>query len=360
MRTRRTRLIAVVATLTLAAVLPLSTLVVSAQRASRAPAPLSVDDQLEIKQLVSRYAYALDTGADNGFAYADLFAADGEFVGSRGTTRGRAALAELGRLGFVDGRKPANGVAHFIMNHVIAPAPGGATGKQYMVLVNIGENNQPGGQFSNVGGHYEDQYVKTPQGWRFQRRQFIPSAAARPGSEPQPLPSRAPAPATSSRPVAATTTRSALTAQDYLDIRALAVQYAYGLDTGADGGWLYANVFTEDGEFHGPPAVPGGKPFDAKGRAQLRTFAVPGGGPDYVRHFTTNHLIEPAADGARGKVYLLVIDIARDGQPTSVNMGGHYEDVYVRTAEGWRIQSRTFSRSKSAQTIKAEAEAAAR
>jgi hypothetical protein len=326
----------------------------TAQRSAPAAPALSADDQLEIKQLVSRYAYALDTGANNGLDYADLFAADGEFVGSRGTTRGRDALAELGRLGFVEGRKPANGVAHFIMNHVIAPAPGGAAGKQYMVLVNIGENNQPGGQFSNVGGHYEDQYVKTPQGWRFKRRQFIPSAAARPGGEPQPLSSAAP-PAPAARPVAVRATGAPLTAQDYLEIRALAVQYAYGLDTGADNGWLYANVFTEDGEFHGPPAVPGGKPFDAKGRAQLRTFAVPGNGPNYVRHFTSNHLIEAAPDGARGKVYLLVIDVARDGKPTSVNMGGHYEDVYVRTAEGWRIKNRHFFRSKSAQTVQAEA-----
>ena len=135
------------------------------------------------------------------------------------------------------------------------------------------------------------------------------------------------------------------------------MQYAYGLDTGADDGWLYANVFTEDGEFHGPPAVPGGTPFDAKGRTQLRTFAVPGGGPNYVRHFTSNHAIEGTPEGARGKVYLLVIDIARDGKPTSVNMGGHYDDVYVRTADGWKIKTRQFARSKSAQTVQAEAAA---
>lgn len=339
------------------AVVALSLAVLTAQRSAPAAPALSADDQLEIKQLVSRYAYALDTGANNGLDYADLFAADGEFVGSRGTTRGRDALAELGRLGFVEGRKPANGVAHFIMNQVIAAAPGSATGKQYMVLVNIGENNQPGGQFSNVGGHYEDQYVKTPQGWRFKRRQFFPSAVARPGGEPQPLSSAAP-PAAVARPVSTAATGASLTAQDYLEIRALAAQYAYGLDTGADNGWLYANVFTEDGEFHGPPAVPGGKPFDARGRAQLRTFAVPGNGPNYVRHFTSNHLIESAPDGARGKVYLLVIDVARDGKPTSVNMGGHYEDIYVRTAEGWRIKTRHFFRSKSAQTVQAEAKTA--
>jgi hypothetical protein len=153
---------------------------------------------------------------------------------------------------------------------------------------------------------------------------------------------------------------STLTAQDYIDIRALAARYAYGLDTGAESGTgsVYANVFAEDAEFHGPPAVPGGKPFDAKGREELRKFAVPGRGAAYVRHFMFNHLIEPAPEGARGKVYLLVIDIAQNGKPTSINMGGHYEDVYVKTPAGWRIKSRNFFRSKSAQTVQAEAAAA--
>ncbi len=152
-----------------------------------------------------------------------------------------------------------------------------------------------------------------------------------------------------------------LSAQDYIDIRALASHYAYGLDSGAENGTgsVYADVFTEDAEFHGPPATPGGAPFNAKGREELRKFGVPGRGTAYVRHFMTNHLIEASPEGARGKVYLLVIDIGREGKPTSVNMGGHYEDVYVKTAEGWRIKSRNFFRSKSAQTVAAEAAAAA-
>jgi hypothetical protein len=150
----------------------------------------------------------------------------------------------------------------------------------------------------------------------------------------------------------------ALTAQDYIDIRALAARYAYGLDSGEGNGALYASVFAEDAEFHGPPARRGGAPFDAKGRDNLAKFAQGGRGSGYVRHFMANHLIEPSPEGATGKVYLLVIDIGQDGRPTSVNMGGHYEDVYVKTAEGWKIKSRNFFRSKSAQTLQAEAEAA--
>jgi hypothetical protein len=331
-------------------------------------ATLTPQDYLDIQQLVARYAYAMDTGADSGNAYADLFAADGEFVLAAESTRGRDALAALGRSGFVDGRKPAHGVSHFILNHVIEPAAGGATGKAYVVLVNIGEGGKPGGEWSNTGGHYEDVYVKTPQGWKFKRREYIPMkferrvpAAASVGAPA--APARAPVAGKATPKVAATAPVKevkALTAQDYIDIRALASQYAYGLDSGAENGTgsIYANVFAEDAEFHGPPATPGGTPFNAVGRDELRKFAVPGRGTAYVRHFMTNHLIEASPEGARGKVYLLVIDIAREGKPTSVNMGGHYEDVYVRTAEGWRIESRNFYRSKSAQTVAAEAAAA--
>ena len=70
--------------------------------------------------------------------------------------------------------------------------------------------------------------------------------------------------------------------------------------------------------------------------------------------------MEASSEGAKGKVYLLVIDIGQDGKQTSVNMGGHYEDIYVRTPEGWRIKRRDFFRSKSAQTVQAEATAKAK
>ena len=38
-------------------------------------------DRIEIQQLVRKYAWALDSGDNYGYAYADLFTADGVFVG---------------------------------------------------------------------------------------------------------------------------------------------------------------------------------------------------------------------------------------------------------------------------------------
>ena len=128
---------------------------------------------------------------------------------------------------------------------------------------------------------------------------------------------------------------AALSPLDIIEIQQLAIRYSYGLDTGADEGHLYSDVFTADGEFVGRQV-----PL-TQGREALARVArsVRKGNSQYVRHFIANHVIEPAAEGATGKVYLMVVDV-EEGQPSSIYIGGHYEDVYVRTPEGWRIKKR--------------------
>src|SRR5215467_7779617 len=70
--------------------------VISGQVKSTAKAmTLTPLDYVEIRQLVNRYAFALDTGSSNGYDYADLFAADGEFM--RPYAKGREQLAALAR-----------------------------------------------------------------------------------------------------------------------------------------------------------------------------------------------------------------------------------------------------------------------
>ena len=65
-------------------------------------------------------------------------------------------------------------------------------------------------------------------------------------------------------------------------------------------------------------------------------------GAKYTRHFLANHVIEATPDGAVGKQYLVAVDIGESGQPSSIFLGGHYEDVYAKTPEGWRFKTRTF------------------
>jgi hypothetical protein len=150
----------------------------SAASSAKAPA-LSALDYLEIRELVARYAYAVDTGAENGAVYASLFAPDGAFLDRAGkATTGAENLAALARRN-TRGQQSA---FHFIMNHVIEPSAEGATGKEYLVQLRIGEGQRPNEIFG--GGHYEDVYVKTPLGWRFKQRQFLPSERPEPSPAP--------------------------------------------------------------------------------------------------------------------------------------------------------------------------------
>ena len=138
---------------------------------------LTAQDRAEIQQLVARYQTALTTCASQ--EYASLFVPDGVFIsddfrGKRhrelygpngGTLVGRAKLAEL-----VDTedfcidksqrRASSAGTAPAV---VIVPAPGGAKGTV---------------QLPNKG-RYEDEYVKTSDGWRFKVRKVVMPMPAR-------------------------------------------------------------------------------------------------------------------------------------------------------------------------------------
>jgi hypothetical protein len=200
----------------------------------------------------------------------------------------------------------------------------------------IGRRN---GELARTGGHYEDVYVKTSDGWRFKRRDFIPSKR---GASPAPLaPPRIPADAdkgVEAGPLppshfVAPTRQSTLTAMDYIQIEQLVASYGHALDSGygkGENGEAYASLYTPDAEFAG---AAGHDQLAALARAQPR-------GPAYVRHYLTNHVIEPAPEGARGKQYLVVFDISEKGEPGSIYLGGHYEDTYAKTKDGWRFKTR--------------------
>ncbi len=318
----------------------------SAQQPSSPTPVLTALDYLEIEQLVYRYGYALDTGADNGFAYADLYAPDATFTGtnqgpSGRTYQGRDRLAALAR----GGKRGPNYVSHYVTNVVIEPAPGGAVGRTYVGILEIGNGGNGATSKVDHGGLYNDVYVKTPQGWRFKSRSYFESTS---GAPVQPPPATLGVPgalkvSAASSPAGAGSGQR-LTAEDYIEIQQLVSRYSYALDQNPDDGQSYANLFTPDAVFRQPRT---------EGRLNLATMASRAPhGPRYTRHFLTNHVIEATADGAVGKQYLVAVDIGQQGQPSSIFLGGHYEDVYAKTAEGWRFKSRTFIASATAAEAK--------
>lgn len=318
--------------------------IVALRAQSRPGRSLTAMDYVQIRQLVARYAFALDTGSNNGYDYADLFTTDGEFV-LQPAAKGREQLAALARGSAVG---PLN-TTHYAMNLVIEPTADGAIGRQYVTEFNFSDNVTPlgnrtqwevvgdkRGELSNIGGHYEDVYAKTAKGWRFKRRHFIPSKSGGGATPSLAAFLKSPVKITSRPADDVTAAPGSLSVMDYLQIEQLVASYGHALDSGfgkGDNGDAYASLYTKDGV-----AFTNTKGYDALAalaREQPR-------GPNYVRHYLTNHVIEPSAEGATGRAYLAVLDIGEGGKPGTVFLGGHYEDTYVRTAEGWRIKTRTL------------------
>jgi hypothetical protein len=128
---------------------------------------------------------------------------------------------------------------------------------------------------------------------------------------------------------------------DYIEIQQLVAKYAFALDTCSNGGQDYADLYADDGVF-----IYGVNGQEWRGRKALIEAA---GGPTcerlarlpYMSHTTANVVIEPSPEGATGKSYLIYP--GQNGNFFDAVHTGHaggYQDVYVKTPNGWRIKSR--------------------
>jgi hypothetical protein len=144
---------------------------------------------------------------------------------------------------------------------------------------------------------------------------------------------------------AQTSKPATLTAADYLELQQLVARYSYAVDMHGGDGSAFAALFTPDGNISTPD-----RGALARGTVELAKFAAETNkdrsGPAFTRHFVTNVVIKPAPGGATGRSYLVTLDAAENGKPTTMLSGGHYDDVYVKTAQGWRIKSRDYVRSE--------------
>lgn len=138
-----------------------------------------------------------------------------------------------------------------------------------------------------------------------------------------------------------------LTALDYIEIQQLVNKYSFALDFCTNNGYDYADLYTPDGVFYW--GVGGRK---SVGREQLAEAA--GGGKNNCQkmktatpekpvqpHTTANLIIDASPEGASGKVYLVYPGVEGiPGDKTHTGYVGGYQDVYAKTANGWRFKSR--------------------
>ena len=118
-----------------------------------------------------------------------------------------------------------------------------------------------------------------------------------------------------------------LSTQDYIEIRQLYACYNNAIDSGNSEAWVA--TFTEDGVFNGS----GGR--EALMKVATNWIAT----RNNLRHWNTNLLITPIAEGASATVYLMLMDITT--KPPSITGAGGYEDLLVKTPQGWRFKRRT-------------------
>lgn len=154
-----------------------------AQHGGSEAGPLTADDRAQIEQLIYGYGHAIDTCANGGYDYADLFTSDGQFVDAF-TDEGFAAKGLVRANGREQLARAAGGGelrcenvgwkdwSHLMINPTIWATDGGAAGRTYLVV--IGEQGPKDVQ--RFGG-YEDEYVKTADGWRIKRRTHVRNKA---------------------------------------------------------------------------------------------------------------------------------------------------------------------------------------
>lgn len=118
-------------------------------------------DESAIRDLVRRYAHCVWRGDAAGAAA--LFAEDAVMdTGDRPPLVGRAAILDEYTRSF-----DASGFLPFVHNHVIELASDEASGSAYLEL-----RAEVDGKPMEGWGWYDDAYVRTPAGWRFQRRKL--------------------------------------------------------------------------------------------------------------------------------------------------------------------------------------------
>ena len=124
-----------------------------------------VEDLEEIRALKARYCHYADRGFDGAghddVALAELFTEDGVWESSFGPNKGREAIAAASSKFYSFG-------FHLAINPHIVVEGDTAHGRWWGVIpVTVAE-----GQGVWMAGCYEDQFVRTPKGWRFKHLLF--------------------------------------------------------------------------------------------------------------------------------------------------------------------------------------------
>jgi hypothetical protein len=128
---------------------------------------VSLADQAAIRDVISRCAWALDTGDVDGFV--DCFCRHGALVWDVFETTerwdGEAALRHFAQ--FFRAQPTSAGRQHHVTNTIVTATERGPVAMSY-VAVALRQSHGP--HLLNVMGYYEDQFARDERGWRLAER----------------------------------------------------------------------------------------------------------------------------------------------------------------------------------------------
>lgn len=140
------------------------------------PAALTAMDYIEIQQLVNKLNFALDYCGNGGRDFADLFIDGGRFVIDRGDGMPIVRDTRDGLIALAGGPScesretpPSSYILHLAESLVIEPTPDGARGRSYAIYP-ASKGKYLDAETAGQLGIYHDEYVRTPDGWRFRSR----------------------------------------------------------------------------------------------------------------------------------------------------------------------------------------------
>lgn len=138
---------------------------VSARQETSGSGALTGQDYGEIEALYSRYNHGSDFRDDELFlsAFSEdavIVRADGSKVEGMAALRASRPEREEGEAGSSSGRRHRTG------SYLITPTADGAKGRAYYILMDV--TTRPPTML--LSGVYEDEFVRTPDGWRIKHR----------------------------------------------------------------------------------------------------------------------------------------------------------------------------------------------
>ena len=123
-------------------------------------------DKQAIRDLQIFYAYAIDSGAYDDLGKVFIPNAVGDY-GPAGRRNGLEAIKALCR----EALAPLSASQHINTSHQAQIHGDIATASCYL-NVHMHKENTPGGDHLEMGGRYDDQLVRTEEGWRIKQRKL--------------------------------------------------------------------------------------------------------------------------------------------------------------------------------------------